>query len=184
MKTRCIHSQHTNTNNRKLKYVKGNTSHTLHSLHSYARDMQRVPRSQTRTSESPLYPGSTPGLKLPLNPCNHLAWLACGPWRTHIQAWHEMVWYGMAWGLRPLPRRRRGHHRAGGAEAGVEAEAGAAKAGAAAWSSEVSEARAGARAVVVGPGDSFTTHQLDFTHESGWLRARPLEAPLARSPHM
>ena len=24
------------------------TSHTLHSLHSYARDMQRVPRSQTR----------------------------------------------------------------------------------------------------------------------------------------
>ena len=104
-------------------------------------------------SESP-YPGSTPGL----NPCNHLAWLACGPWRTHIQAWHEMVWYGMAWGLRPLPlpRPRRGHHRAGGAEAG-EAEAGAAKAGAAAWSSEVSEARAGARAVVVGvgsPGDA------------------------------
>ena len=24
-------------------------------------------------------PGSTPGL----NPCNHLAWQACGPWRTH-----------------------------------------------------------------------------------------------------
>ena len=67
----------------------------------------------------------------------------------------------MAWGLRPLPRPRRGHHRAGGAEAG-EAEAGAAKAGAAAWSSEVAEARAGARAVVravvVEPGDSFTTH--------------------------
>ena len=39
-------------------------------------------------------PGSTPGL----NPCNHLAWLACGPWRTHIQAWHGMAWYGMAWG--------------------------------------------------------------------------------------
>ena len=33
---------------RKLKYVKVNTSHTLHSLHSYARDMQRVPRTQTR----------------------------------------------------------------------------------------------------------------------------------------
>ena len=32
----------------KLKYVKGNTSHTSHSLHSHARDMQRVPRSQTR----------------------------------------------------------------------------------------------------------------------------------------
>ena len=45
---------------RKLKYVKGNTSHTLHSLHSYARDMQRVPRSQTRirVAQSP-YPGST-----------------------------------------------------------------------------------------------------------------------------
>ena len=33
---------------RKLKNVKVNTSHTLHSLHSYARDMQRVPRTQTR----------------------------------------------------------------------------------------------------------------------------------------
>ena len=42
-----IHSQHTNTHNAKLKYVKVNTSHTLHSLHSYARDMQRVPRTQT-----------------------------------------------------------------------------------------------------------------------------------------
>ena len=31
-----IHSQHTNTHNAKLKYVKVNTSHTLHSLHSYA----------------------------------------------------------------------------------------------------------------------------------------------------
>jgi hypothetical protein len=31
-----------------LKDVKINTSHTLHALHSYARDMQRVPRSQTR----------------------------------------------------------------------------------------------------------------------------------------
>ena len=29
-------------------------------------------------SESP-YPRSTLGL----NPCNHLAWRACGPWRTH-----------------------------------------------------------------------------------------------------
>ena len=52
---------------RKTQYVKGNTSHTLHSLHSKARDMQRVPRSQTRIRVA--IPGSTPGL----NPCNHLA---------------------------------------------------------------------------------------------------------------
>ena len=50
-------------------------------------------RAHRHGSESP-YPGSTPGL----NPFNHLAWLACGPWRTHIQAWYGMAWYGMAWG--------------------------------------------------------------------------------------
>ena len=37
-----------------------------------------VYRAHRHGSESP-YPGSTPGL----NPCNHLAWQACGPWRTH-----------------------------------------------------------------------------------------------------
>jgi hypothetical protein len=80
-----------------------NTSHTSHSLHSHAREMQRVPRSQTRIRVA--IPRVNPG---GLNPCNHLAWLACGPWRTHIQAWHGMVWYGMAWGcgLRPPPRPR------------------------------------------------------------------------------
>jgi hypothetical protein len=43
--------------------VKGNTSHTLHSLHSYARDMQRVPRSQTRIRVAipRVNPGSEPG---------------------------------------------------------------------------------------------------------------------------
>jgi hypothetical protein len=75
---------------RKLKDVKVNTSHTLHSLHSYARDSNAY-RAHRHGSESP-YPGSTPGL----NPCNHLAWLAYGPWRTHIQAWYGMAWYGMA----------------------------------------------------------------------------------------
>ena len=33
-------------------------------------------RAHRHGSESP-YPGSTPGL----NPCKHLSWLACGPWR-------------------------------------------------------------------------------------------------------
>jgi hypothetical protein len=48
---------------RKLKYVKGqNTSHTSHSLHSHARDMQRVPRSQTRIRVAipRVNPGSEP----------------------------------------------------------------------------------------------------------------------------
>ena len=79
-----------------------------------SRHATRTALTDTDQSRHP-YPGSTLGL----NPCNHLAWLACGPWRTHIQAWHGMVWYGMAWGcgLRPPPRPREGHHRAGGAEA-------------------------------------------------------------------
>ncbi len=42
-----LHSQHTNTHKPNHKSVKGNTSHTSQSLHSHARDMQRVPRSQT-----------------------------------------------------------------------------------------------------------------------------------------
>ena len=76
-----------------------------------------------------------------------------------------MVWYGLGLKASSSSEERsssscRGR-RGGQGEAG-EAEAGAAKAGAAAWSSEVAEARAGARAVVravvVEPGDSFTTH--------------------------
>ena len=112
--------------------------------------MQRVPRSQTRIRVA--IPRVNPGSE-PVRPPR-----LAGMWTvadTHTgMAWYGMVWYGL--GLKPLPRPRRGHHRAGGAEAG-EAEAGAARAGAAAWSSEVSEARAGARAVVVGlgsPGDA------------------------------
>ena len=43
-------------------------------------------RAHRHGSESP-YPGSTPGL----NPCNHLAWLACGPWRTHKHNTYDHV---------------------------------------------------------------------------------------------
>ena len=83
-------------------------------------------RAHRHGSESP-YPGSTPGL----NPCKHLAWLACGPWRTHKHnthdhvawlaseewdrlahqvvgrqrhTWYGMVWYGMAWGAEAAPK--------------------------------------------------------------------------------
>ena len=77
-----------------------------------------VYRAHRHGSESP-YPGSTPGL----NPCNHLAWLACGPWRTHKhntyyhvawlaseerehlrQAWNGMVWHGMTWEAEAAPK--------------------------------------------------------------------------------
>ena len=58
--------QHAQT---ELKSVKGNTSHTSQPLHSHARDMQRVPRSQTRIRSRPYRPGQPPDL----NPCNHLA---------------------------------------------------------------------------------------------------------------
>ena len=53
------------------------TSHTSHSLHSHARDVRRIPRSQTRfrVAIPRVNPGSEPR-------CNHLAWQACGPWRT------------------------------------------------------------------------------------------------------
>jgi hypothetical protein len=78
-----------------------------------------VYRAHRHGSESP-YPGSTPGL----NPCNHLAWRACGPWRTHkhntynkhpawlaseernhlCQTWDDMVWHGMTWGAGAAPK--------------------------------------------------------------------------------
>ena len=69
--------QHAQT---KLKCVKSNTSQTSHSVgfHSHAHAAMLATcnayRAHRHGSESP-YPGSTPGL----NPCNHLAWLACGP---------------------------------------------------------------------------------------------------------
>jgi hypothetical protein len=42
--------------------VKDNTSHTSHSLHSHARDMQRVPRSQTRIRVAILHETFSEGL--------------------------------------------------------------------------------------------------------------------------
>ena len=77
-----------------------------------------VYRAHRHGSESP-YPGSTPGL----TPCNHLAWRACGLWRTHKhntynhfawlaseernhlrQTWNDMVWHGMTWGAGAAPK--------------------------------------------------------------------------------
>jgi hypothetical protein len=70
-----------------------------------------------------------------------------------------MVWYGLGLKASSSSEERsssscRGRRGGGGGGGGSVQP----KAGAAAWSSEVSEARAGARAVVVEPGDSFTTH--------------------------
>ena len=74
--------------------MKVNTSHTLHSLHSYARDMQRVPRTQTRFRVA--IPRVNPGSE-PVQPPR-----LTGVWTvadTHTgMAWHGMVWYGL--GLR------------------------------------------------------------------------------------
>ena len=80
---------------RKLTYVKGkNTSHTSHSLHSHAREMQRVPRSQTRIRVA--IPRVNPGSE-PVQPPR-----LAGVWTvadTHTgMAWHGLVWYGL--GLR------------------------------------------------------------------------------------
>jgi hypothetical protein len=77
-----------------------------------------VYRAHRHGSESP-YPGSTPGL----NPCNHLAWRACGLWRTHKhntynhfawlaseernhlrQTWNDMIWHGMTWVAGAAPK--------------------------------------------------------------------------------
>ena len=43
-----VHGRLTVGVKRQTQSVKGNTSHTSQSLHSHARDMERVPRSQTR----------------------------------------------------------------------------------------------------------------------------------------
>ena len=71
------------------------TSHsTSHSLHSHARDVQRVPRSQTRirVAKPRVNPGSEPVQPPRL----------AGVWTvadTHTgMVWHGMVWYGL--GLR------------------------------------------------------------------------------------
>ena len=52
------------------------TSHTSHPLHSHARDVRRIPRSQTRIRVAT--PRVNPGSER-LNPCNHLTRQACGP---------------------------------------------------------------------------------------------------------
>ena len=56
----------------------GTTLHAHHTRFILMLATCNTYRAHRHRSESP-YPGSTPGL----NPCNHLAWLACGPWRTH-----------------------------------------------------------------------------------------------------
>ena len=87
-------------------------------------------RAHRHGSESP-HPGSTPGL----NPCNHLARQACGPWRTHrhktyIQTYHQRRQGELMIHRNPRAARphQRGHHRAEGAET-VAAEVEAARAG-------------------------------------------------------
>ena len=76
-----VHSQHTNThrpNSNQLTKREGRTPRTRHSRFILMLATCNVYRAHRHGSESP-YPRSTLGL----NPCNHLAWRACGPWRTH-----------------------------------------------------------------------------------------------------
>ena len=103
-----IHNTPTRTDQTQTKR-EGRTPRTRHSRFILMLATCNVYRAHRHGSESP-YPGSTPGL----NPCNHLAWRACGPWRTHRhntyyhvawlaseerdhlrQTWNGMVWYGM-----------------------------------------------------------------------------------------
>ena len=72
-----IHSQHTNTHRPNSKREGQHLAHVTVASFSCSRHGTRA--ALTDTVQSRAYPGSTPGL----NPCNHLAWLACGPWRTH-----------------------------------------------------------------------------------------------------
>ena len=129
---RNLHSQHTNTQTvTPSKNVTPRTHHTRFILMLATCDAYRAHR---HGSESP-YPGSTPGL----NPCNHLARQACGPWRTH--RYNTYIQTRRQWRHEELKihrnrreaqpsyqPRRRGHHRAGGAGA-VAVEAGEARAG-------------------------------------------------------
>ena len=105
-----IHNTPTRTNQTHTKR-EGRTPRTRHSRFILMLATCNVYRAHRHGSESP-YPGSTPGL----NPCNHLAWRACGPWRTHRhntydhvawlaseerdhlhlrRTWNDMVWHGM-----------------------------------------------------------------------------------------
>ena len=97
------------------------TSHTSHPLHSHARDVRRIPRSQTRIRV--ITPRVNPGSE-PVQP-PRLA-VACGPWRTHrhntyieqSRLWrHEELMIHR--NQRAAQPHRRGHHRAGGAGAVV-----------------------------------------------------------------
>ena len=126
------HSQHhqlTNDHTQKKTFTP-RTHHTRFILMLTTCDAYRAHR---HGSESP-YPGSTPGL----NPCNHLARQACGPWRTHRHKTYmqthrlhkrqgELMIHQNRRAARP---HQRGHHQAGGAETvAAEAEAEAARAG-------------------------------------------------------
>ncbi len=110
--------QHSRTDQTQTKR-EGRTPRTRHSRFIHMLATCNVYRAHRHGSESP-YPGSTPGL----NPCNHLAWRACGPWRTHKhntynnhpawlaseerdhlrQTWDDMVWHGMTWGAGAAPK--------------------------------------------------------------------------------
>ena len=71
-----VQSFHTNTQT--ITPSKSFTPPTHHTRFILMLATCDVYRAHRHGSESP-HPGSTPGL----NPCNHLARQACGPWRTH-----------------------------------------------------------------------------------------------------
>ena len=71
------HATPTRTNQTQMREEQ-HLAHVTVAFHSHAHAAMLATcnayRAHRHGSESP-YPGSTPGL----NPCNHLAWLACGP---------------------------------------------------------------------------------------------------------
>ena len=119
-----IHSRHTNTQKVTPSTRHSHLAHVTLASFKCSRTCNAY-CAHRHGSESP-HPGSTPGL----NPCNHLARQACGPWRTHryntyIQARrqrrHEELMIHR--NRKVAQSRRRDHHRAGGAGA-VAVEAG------------------------------------------------------------
>ena len=146
---------------RKLKYmyVKGkNTSHTSHSLHSHAREMQRVPRSQTRIRVA--VPRVNPGSE-PVQPPR-----LAGVWTvadTHTgMAWYGMVWYGLGLRLKvsssPEERSSSSWGRRGGGGGGGGGEFTAQRA-VKRTCDNTSRRRLLPRRIALVGGDSFRLHQ-------------------------
>ena len=104
-----IHNTPTRTTQTQV-HVKGKNTlhtHTSHSLHSHAREMQRVPRSQTRIHNTPLQNTREEWDRLAHQ-------RPSGGWTTAPRmVWNGMVWHGM-WGGGCTQGSRHGGGEGGG----------------------------------------------------------------------